>query len=73
MVYGLDGKLFDDILLSYLDSQKKKAVNEFNAEQMETLVTLYLNALAERGLTVPSDVYEQLRLSVNGDLPLVVC
>ena len=65
VVYDLDGKFFDDILLSYRSRLKKKAVNELDAEQMETLVTLYLNALAERGLTVPADVYEQLRLSVR--------
>ncbi len=65
VVYDLGGNYFDAIQLSYLNSLGKGAVKELGTEQMKTLAGLYLNGLAERGMPVPEDVYEQLRLSVG--------
>ena len=65
VVYDLDEKFFDDILLSFLNSLGKRAVKDLSAGQMEMLVALYRSRLTEGGMTVPEDVYEQLRLSVS--------
>ena len=65
VVYDLEENYFDDILLSYLSSLGKEGRERIECRADGSARILYLNSLAEKGMPVPEDVYEQLRLSVS--------
>jgi pyruvate,orthophosphate dikinase len=65
VIYGLDGRLFEDMAETYMKGMGVQKREDLKAEQMEGLVGLYKSELARRNLKIPEDVYDQLRESVK--------
>jgi pyruvate, orthophosphate dikinase len=64
-VLGLGRDFFEQIEKEHQDSRPRRPGEAEDSLKGKVLVGLYLTRLGSRGLTIPSDVYEQLRLCVR--------
>jgi pyruvate,orthophosphate dikinase len=63
---GVEEESFQEIITGFLKKTGKEKREELDAGQLEELAGLYKDMLTSRGLEIPEDVYEQLRMSVKG-------
>jgi pyruvate,orthophosphate dikinase len=64
-VFGLDEKIFTDILSGLMSEKAVTAMDGLTDEHLQLIVERYIGALSRLGLTIPQDVYEQLSESVK--------
>jgi pyruvate,orthophosphate dikinase len=64
-VLGLGRDFFEQIEKEYVNTRPRRSGEVGEQLEGRVLVGMYLKRLGSRGLTIPSDVYEQLRLCVR--------
>lgn len=65
VVYDLDLEVFETIVDNFLKKQGVSMREDLNAEQMKEVVHLHQAELERMKITIPDDVYEQLKESVK--------
>jgi pyruvate,orthophosphate dikinase len=65
VVYELDIRIFEEMTAAFMRKCDVARREDLSAVQMEGLTALYKKELADRNLSIPEDVYEQLRESVK--------
>jgi pyruvate,orthophosphate dikinase len=65
VVLGINADLFDGILENFMKKNHAAGREALGPDQLKEIVGLYNAELSSRGLRIPEDVYEQLRMSVR--------
>ncbi|HUL00534.1 MAG TPA: PEP/pyruvate-binding domain-containing protein, partial [Nitrospirota bacterium] len=65
VVFGLDPIIFESIMNSFMAQKGGAKHDKHGSEQLQHIIRLYLEELTRRGLSIPEDVYEQLRMSIR--------
>ncbi|HMK60236.1 MAG TPA: PEP/pyruvate-binding domain-containing protein [Dissulfurispiraceae bacterium] len=65
VVVGMDDEIFGKINSDMLKRRSASKMTDLSSDDMSDIITLYMKEITARGLTVPDDVYMQLREAVN--------